>query len=1462
MTSLPSSVFPDFVPNQILTDTQLNDLRVHLDQQDRRARLRLAGTGIVCGLSWRREEQGSRCQITVEPGFGLTSAGHLVEVHESLELRRFSSYTLPAPAAGEDDPAEALRGTARQPIELFELLTEGGDGDLTTDFCKGSVLLLFLESKAVDLRSCLVTDCNNKGQNIETQVRVLLAKGSPEELERYRIPPCDPPPPTPRLPRLHAKRPLPQMAAAADIDAAWGGLIESWAQHLDRAITESFDRFAPYLELDAADLQRVLDRIRQLWDHARGLGRAPQEHYEALRLFAQAHREWAAAACELLGACAPPSGFELHLMLGHLPADDGSAVEGFRHLFVPSPRHDAEHGRVEDARKLFGRLVAMAGAFDDEAGGDLDTGFALRLVPSRQEDRPLGERAAPRYFPFTKDGAPTGIRRLWQPAGCCTVDPLWSYHDQGAGGLDQINVDYQRADLIRIEGHRGRPCSEVEELLIAKRADLNLEFDLLVADFQPASDDEAALLRRQLAEQVEQLRRQAVEIRRTAMEKIFATGELQPVLDGRRSYEEKRSEMVDTWWRWGDLALTRRACCLHRRLQDDYSGARTEVLCLLRGLRGELVKVSREDLELMEAPNAAATAAIAGRGGFGAGFELATEALLLSRRDDHNDYRFAVTTLIQVMEGSFKGLPWLFVLLFHQALVDAVDDVITFMPEDLRRFSWPLFDAAYSRFTSSATAAWLFLRDLWQTIRTLDPTYPHGPGRGLDDSLLAVLSACPHLRLGTAAAAWAAEPACRADGRWNFAKLARRRPGLEHLAGVPKGGTFVLVCDDDIVTADFALHGRIERCRHRRQPDVCLPLVARTDHAVFVLRQADSGFAPIVDGVIDLLANDFEPNQLRPQHSMELILESDQSDRGAHLVQDGGTVLYSFERPEQGLDHFTYKLKSSGRCPAETTGEVVVLLTPRLELETGTVRGTLSISGDPLSGKPVRLSDGSLTQSGDDGSYAFLEREPGHYTVTALDQRRSGELTPGGVLVLDFTIGDAPQPGKIVGLVKDPDGAIPGAEVKLVELDQSAITGPEGRFAFVAVAPGTYTVKASLDGFFSASETVAVFSGQSSQVELTLGIRFDGWEARIKVVDDRTGLPVSGAAVKLDVAPVGRSTGPDGLVSFTVLSRESVTATVQAPGYQTGSLVIEFAGGITQTPIVRLKPAATIGRLVVDIELPAIDHVGEEIDIFTGPLTPTISIDDSDGRELLSKEAPEKTLVELEPGEYAVWANAPGYDAMSETVALSAGESLPLAFTLNRTEWTPEVESFVEWIARRQRIEPAEAQRKAFVVLGRRREAQERQLQALVARVRGRTEPASSIAARGFFSKLQQPVLSPEQLVEGHEQATASLGTAVPRASTERRSDFWSMLTVCNYGFLDRLTIQNPAGLDAELEQKVIAMAARTQGLIASIEADPRRRRLRSALYVEAWKAGDLTETLGLESPSQIQELMATGAPP
>ncbi|KKM93704.1 hypothetical protein LCGC14_1205730, partial [marine sediment metagenome] len=78
--------------------------------------------------------------------------------------------------------------------------------------------------------------------------------------------------------------------------------------------------------------------------------------------------------------------------------------------------------------------------------------------------------------------------------------------------------------------------------------------------------------------------------------------------------------------------------------------------------------------------------------------------------------------------------------------------------------------------------------------------------------------------------------------------------------------------------------------------------------------------------------------------------------------------------------------------------------------------------------------------------------------------------------------------------VDDTGSALPGVEIKLSSPDmiggsRSRVTDAEGKFRFVGLQPGTYSVEASLQGFTpQRSEGVRLFVGQTLIIDFVLQI--------------------------------------------------------------------------------------------------------------------------------------------------------------------------------------------------------------------------------------------------------------------------------------------------------------------------------------------------------------------------------------
>src|SRR5580698_2650818 len=81
------------------------------------------------------------------------------------------------------------------------------------------------------------------------------------------------------------------------------------------------------------------------------------------------------------------------------------------------------------------------------------------------------------------------------------------------------------------------------------------------------------------------------------------------------------------------------------------------------------------------------------------------------------------------------------------------------------------------------------------------------------------------------------------------------------------------------------------------------------------------------------------------------------------------------------------------------------------------------------------------------------------------------------------------QKSTITGHVTDPSHAvIQNARIVIIPGDKVANSNDQGDFTVSGLAPGTYTVIASREGFAESKKTVTVVAGQNASVEIAMQI--------------------------------------------------------------------------------------------------------------------------------------------------------------------------------------------------------------------------------------------------------------------------------------------------------------------------------------------------------------------------------------
>jgi hypothetical protein len=375
------NTYPIFEANQVLTKEHLNQVFNYLDEQERLTRANLIGIGIVCGLEIRYDKMTQHVHLT--KGCGVTSEGYLIVEPDNLELGSYRDYKPP-----DDLSYEPLAGKT-----LWELLVHDSSEAKTANAknlnafqnLKDMVVLLFLELKNEELRNCSPNNCNDKGSEVTVTVRrLLIAKKELDQIilaanknstdlnaadlaasltKKLGLPDF-------RLPRYDV--PKTNLATTNDVLSGFFEVFQAnkLAGNTHILLNAAYNSFEPLVkDLSAgknpfANFKKDFDFL----DAALKTGdqvRFLQNYYDFFADLLQAYEEFRWAGIDLMCACCPPQElFPRHLMLGEaIPPEDATTVTNYRHLFLASPAISRCQQQTSDLRLLFQRLLTMVKQF-------------------------------------------------------------------------------------------------------------------------------------------------------------------------------------------------------------------------------------------------------------------------------------------------------------------------------------------------------------------------------------------------------------------------------------------------------------------------------------------------------------------------------------------------------------------------------------------------------------------------------------------------------------------------------------------------------------------------------------------------------------------------------------------------------------------------------------------------------------------------------------------------------------------------------------------------------------------------------------------------------------------------------------------------------------------------------------------------------------------------------------------
>ena len=496
----------------MLTSEHLNEIFSYLDEQERLTRANLIGIGIVCGMEITLTDGSSGKAIHVSKGCGITSLGYLVFVPD-MQLVSYRAYTIPNKSdypEFKDYPLwELFQAGEKNPVML------GADPQEPL-FLVDKVVLLFLELKKQSLRNCSLKNCDDKGSSVTVSIKPLLIKRGDMELiikranglnskltssdiesvllEKLHLPDIC-------LPRFDVPNSRPATSNNIYLSFLKVFNTSQLAEKTATALSAAYTAFKPLLgEVFPTD-PFVTDSNGSFLDAVSFLDTAPttsaqvrflQYYYDLFDDLLRAYNEFRWKGAELFCACCPQEGvFPHHLMLGLLYPENQPVI--YRQNFLVSPAIGDCSERSREVVQLFRRMVEMTQSFTNEPGllpiikalfFNVTTDSQVRITPSIFGGGPLSDKAIPYYY--RQNGTPP-LYQLWSSEKTrrnrANQNLSYRVYEYPAVVPDfvrnPLGYDLEPYNFLRIEGHLGKNYQIVLRTLLSCKTQYRLPVEVI-----------------------------------------------------------------------------------------------------------------------------------------------------------------------------------------------------------------------------------------------------------------------------------------------------------------------------------------------------------------------------------------------------------------------------------------------------------------------------------------------------------------------------------------------------------------------------------------------------------------------------------------------------------------------------------------------------------------------------------------------------------------------------------------------------------------------------------------------------------------------------------------------------------------------------------------------------------------------------------------------------------------------
>jgi hypothetical protein len=473
---LPVQVeFPKFVADQLLTSDNLNQLFGYLDEQNRITRTNLIGIGIVCGL--QLQVNNAKTSVTITKGCGVTSEGYLISVNTQT-YTQYKPYKVDTPKVYSKFYKTDSNGNT-VPMQVWELKQAAVEPDLqpiSETFLTDKVVLLFVELKEEDNKNCDPNSCDDKGINVTVSFLPMVvtkddaalligATGGSFGINTYTS-----------LPELRMKRwdvPNTNPVDTRDIFEAYLKLLDkNFMDDVEAKLKNIYTVFGTIVASDYTTnpFTGLSAKFEFLYNGTASLNQLlhVQYFYDLFSDLLLAYQEFRTTGTHILSTCCPDSDlFPRHLLLGEALPSVTTGVLPYRHYFIYSPLFDQQN-RVAELKLLFHRLVLLVSQFylPTVDGNNFKEDPFLRITPSKLWDVPLSQKAIPYYYHVNSGTQPLYLNWNYRRTLLNDASRTLSYHSKLYNASDEfvrepLNYDLEPYNFLRIEGVLGKSYTHV-----------------------------------------------------------------------------------------------------------------------------------------------------------------------------------------------------------------------------------------------------------------------------------------------------------------------------------------------------------------------------------------------------------------------------------------------------------------------------------------------------------------------------------------------------------------------------------------------------------------------------------------------------------------------------------------------------------------------------------------------------------------------------------------------------------------------------------------------------------------------------------------------------------------------------------------------------------------------------------------------------------------------------------------